>query len=65
MVTAVEEGASKMFPNVKIGRFAEESNRTTAQQSPAMHQGIFLASPVSLGEDSTPQCSALVKNPGV
>ncbi len=30
MVTAVEEGASKMFANVKIGRFAEEKNRTTA-----------------------------------
>ena len=30
-----------------------------------MHQVIFLASPVSLGEDSTPQCSALVKNPGI
>ena len=72
MVTAVEECASKIFANIKIGKFADDikpvkTNKTTVQHSPIapMHQGIFLASPVSLGEDSTPQCSALLKHPGV
>ena len=57
-----------MFANIQIGGFQldmAQTNQQTRQISPMNKGGIYMASPISMGEESTPQCSALLKYPGL